>query len=526
MTAAAQKVNLSDKSAIEQLNKRRAGAAWQDDAWEFYDAVGEIKYAFRLFSNVLSRIRLYAAVIEDEDSTPIPVKEDDSLDDNTKRIINRAMLRVFPSSQQPNLLRKTGINLLVAGECYLIQLPPKYGVRDKEQWKIVSVNELVLKNGTYKLKTEKNQREMDMEDIPPTAFVGRIWNEHARYSDEADSSMKALIELCEDLFLFSRAARATARSRLNAGAFFVPDSMSVSSSQVQVVADAVDADGQPIVVETIEGESDDEFEEELLDAMTTPIADESSAASVVPLLIRGPAEAGKEIRVIKFERSFDPQLALRAERALERILQGIDLPKDIVTGLANIKYSNAVQIEESLYTAHVEPLVLMICDAFRAVYLEPALRAAGLDEDTIDRVVLWYDPAAIMTAPDKSNAANVGHDKMNLSDAAWRRANGFAETDAPTEDEIARRLAISRGALSEEITTAILKTIMPTILEAARAQSLQDSPSPLPPGVQEVLGGPPKPPDDPTAAPASPTPPPTTPGNDEQVLPPPPPVSG
>ena len=75
--------------------------------------------------------------------------------------------------------------------------------------------------------------------------------------------------------------------------------------------------------------------------MTTPIADQDSAAAVVPLLIRGPAELGEKIKLFKFERSFDPALAERADRALDRIMQGIDVPKDVVTGLANVKYSNA-----------------------------------------------------------------------------------------------------------------------------------------------------------------------------------------
>ena len=52
--------------------------------------------------------------------------------------------------------------------------------------------------------------------------------------------------------------------------------------------------------------------------MTTPIRDEDSASAVVPLIIRGPAELGDKIKQFKFERSFDPALAQRADRVLER----------------------------------------------------------------------------------------------------------------------------------------------------------------------------------------------------------------
>lgn len=523
LTAAATKLNLRDHTTVEILNKRRSSATWQDDAWTYYDAIGEIKYAFKLFTNVLSRVRLYSAVVEHEDATPVPIK-DSELSEEVIAATNKAMRRVFSGSAQTEILRKAGTNLLVTGECYLIQLPPKYGIRDREQWKIISTNQLVTQSGKYFLKTEENQRASDMEEIPTSTFIGRIWNEHAQYSGEADSSMKALVDLCDELFLFSRAARATARSRLNAGALLLPDTLSVSADHATDVV--MDPDNPDIPLIDTEAEEDDEFEQELMDALTTPIADEGSASSVVPLLIRGPVEALKAVSLLKFERSFDPQLAQRAERALERILQGIDLPKDIVTGLANIKYSNAVQIEESLYTAHIEPLVLMLCDAFRAVYLEPALREAGIPDDIIDSIVIWYDPSAIMTAPDKSTAAGIGHDKFALSDEAWRRANGFAETDRPSELEVAQRMAIMRGQLNEEITEALLRTLIPTVLDAARAQSIAESPSPLPQNVQDVLGGTPRPPDQPGDAPTGgPQPPPIVQDDNPSDPQPPPPVS-
>lgn len=498
LTGAAARVNVRDKTQVEQITRRRSQSVWQDDAWEYYDLIGEVKYAFRLFANVLSRIRLYAAYVADEDSPPSPIKNAD-VEDAVKEAATKAMKRVFSVTGQPDILRKSTINLLVAGECYLVQFPPKWGVRDREQWKILSTNELVMKNGRTYYREGKTQQQAEWEELPESTFVGRIWNEHARYASEADSSMRALVDTCDDLFLYTRAARASARSRLNAGAFFVPDTMSVTTDVVTDDPEDLVLDPE-MVPEATEAE-DDQFEQEMLDHFSTPISDETSAAAVVPFLIRGPREDGAALKHIKFDRPFDPQLAQRAERALERILQGIDLPKDIVTGLANIKYSNAVQIEESMYKSHVEPLVLLLCDAFRLVYLQPALEAAGVDPETMDKIVVWYDPSAIMTAPDKSNAANVGFDKFVLSADAWRRANGFGDDDAPTGEEVAKRMAITRGQLNDAITEALLRTIMPEVLDAARAQSIADSPSPLPPGVQEALGGQPGTPADPNATP-------------------------
>ena len=50
LTAAATQIRLNDKGEAEHFRSRRlAGAnAWQAEAWEYYDAIGEIKYAFNL----------------------------------------------------------------------------------------------------------------------------------------------------------------------------------------------------------------------------------------------------------------------------------------------------------------------------------------------------------------------------------------------------------------------------------------------------------------------------------------------
>lgn len=527
LTAAAARLNVSDKTQIEQLAKRRTGSSWQEDAWEYYDLIGEIKYAFRLFSNVLSRVRLTAGYIDDEDSPPSALRDVEAIDDRTKAAVNRAMRRAFGATSQSEILRRAAINLLVAGECYLVQLPAAYGVREQEVWTILSINELVTKDGKYYYKSSKTAPQTSWELIPSSSFVGRIWSPHARFADDADSSMRALISDCDDLFLYTRAGRGAARSRLNAGALFVPDTMSVSTDQPTDFPDDIPLD--PEVFADFDDPDDDVFEQEMFDHFSAPIADESAASSVVPFLIRGTREDGAAIRHITFHRPFDVEISKRADRALERILQGIDLPKDIVTGLANIKYSNAIQIEESFYTAHIEPVILLLCDAFRAVYLIPALEAAGVDPSLLDNIVVWYDPSAIMTAPDKSNAANVGHDKMVLSDEAWRRANGFAETDAPTQLEIAQRLAVARGQINDALMEQLLRTLIPDVLDAARATAIQNSPTgPMSPGLQDALNPGATPPPEPGAAPSAggtgglppivdgdasgPTPPPAVPG--------------
>jgi hypothetical protein len=492
LTAAAAQVKTNDKGEFEQFKARRSASssAWQAEAWEYYDAIGEIKYAFNLVASVVSRIRIYAAAVDDPSQAPIPVDESRVVDPNLAAAAQRALNRLNSAyGGQPGLLKDAALNLAVSGECYLVQMPARRGTGEPESWDIRSVDEVIVDGrGQYNVIGRREQAQGGkmsggVTALGSKAFVGRIWRSHPRYSDEADSSLRGLLDLCAELLLLNRTFRATARSRLNAGALYLPDGLSVAAQGDPELYDSEDGIGSGVTAE----EAEDEFEEQLIDAMTTPIRDEESASAVVPLIIRGPSELGDAIKQFKFERSFDPALALRADRVLERIMQGLDVPKDIVTGLANVKYSNALQIDESLYKAHIEPLMLLIVDALTVVYLRPYLTANGYTDEEVSRITVWYDPSAVSTRNDRATDADAGFDRGAVSSDAWRRAHGFSDQDAPTPNEVALRMLTERGVLTPELTEAMLAAVSPEMMNAVRGAQQAASVAPLPPDVEDAL---------------------------------------
>lgn len=499
MTAAAAQVRLNDRGEAETFRQRRQAysSAWQQEAWEYYDAIGEIKYAFGMVSSVVSRIRLYAAVVENPAEAPVPVRNASTLDERLGQAAERALARLDSAyGGQAGLLRDAALNISVAGECYLVQMPERKGSGIPESWDIRSIDEVqVDQKGGYSIagrrdlltnKASTSGVSNSLVNLPNSAFVGRIWRAHPRFSEEADSSLRGLLDLCAELLLLNRTFRATARSRLNAGALYLPDGLSVAASPDPDYPYDDETDLNPGVTQE---ETADEFEDQLIDAMTTPIRDEDSASAVVPLIIRGPAELGDKIKQFKFERSFDPALAQRADRVLERIMQGLDVPKDIVTGLANVKYSNAVQIDESLYKAHIEPLMLLIADALTVVYLRPYLIANGYDPQQVERLVIWFDPSQVATRNDRAVDADSGFDRHAVSLETWRRAHGFSEADAPSPTEIAMRLVFEKGMITPELTEAMIGAFAPEALEAARAAQQANSVAPIPPELQQMLQG-------------------------------------
>lgn len=515
ITAAAEKINLQ-KSAEKQTLGNKPFRQWQREAWEYYDAIGEVKYAFSMVAAVFSRLRINAGVILDpieapasaaairrartNDSTanplegPVTTIEDLSpaITDDVLKLADDLVAKLANGNGGwPNMLRQFSLNVSVAGECYLINY--------KNKWSIRSTEEVTIRESDSRaiLRTMRSSSQTAGKELPVRTFVGRIWRMHPRYSDEPDCSMLALREMCDELLTLQRMIRGAARSQMNAGMLFVPDGLTAAA---RTPGD--------------EEDDSDPFESELMDAMITPVTDEASAASVVPMLVRGPMELGNGLKHIEFGRAADKSLVDRAQTTLDRILQGIDVPKDIVTGLAHVKYSNAVQIDENLYRTHIEPLALMFCDALTDIYLRPALKAMvpELTDTDLQKIVVWYDPTEVTAKPDPATAANEGHTRYTLSDAAWRRAHGFANSDAPDQEELARRYAIDKGVPPPDILSNLIKQALPAVFDSAREQNIKDLPVPFPDSARQLLG---ETAPDPTLTPAqqsllnTPPPPPT-----------------
>lgn len=460
ITAAVSRLRLDSKSIVKELD-RPSTREWQLLAWTYFDAIGEVKFAFNLVASVMSRIRLFPSIITDYADAPIAVDqwiEDAPEVSDSMQLLAKASDEAISALNQGSgiaqLLKSFSLNIDVSGEMFFIGMNGKY--------MIVSTDEIKRdrKGSTYMLQStrESGNRGVTIA-LDPDTYVARIWRPHPRWSREPDSSMLGVLDQCEKLLLIDKALRATARSRLNAGALFIPDGINV-----------------PITEH--DDDDEDDVENAFIEAWTGPITDESVATSVVPLILRGNAELGDRIKQIDVARVYDPQLVEEAKRSLERILSGIDVPKDMVTGLADVKYSNAIVIDDSLYRAHVEPKALLAVDSFTKIFFQPYLRKAGVPEELVKRAVLWYDPSSVVTRPDRSTAANEGYDRGILSEEAWRSNRGFNDGDAPSDDERLRRLAYEKGQLQPATYEAIVEHFTPAIFTDIRENESRQAGTP------------------------------------------------
>jgi hypothetical protein len=286
------------------------------------------------------------------------------------------------------------------------------------------------------------------------------------------------------LLLYDRSKRGIVKSKMNAGILYLPDGLSASADADGEIVDPEDLeDGEmaPIVDEV------DSLEDDLMDGLITPIQDESAASAVAPIMLRGPAELGAAIRHITFSRAFDPQITTDAQRLLERILVGLDLPKEIVSGLADLKFANSLAVNDNFFESHIEPMILNIVDSFTALLMRPVLRSLGFSDDEIARVVVWYDPSPISAKPDKATAATTGYEAGVISAEAWRRANGFSDSDKPDGEERIQRVAIARGLLNEVVTERAMRSIAPSFFDTVQQDAQEQTDPETQQAVQDVL---------------------------------------
>lgn len=476
ITASAVAVTKSDHKSTES----RSYTEWQNVAWAHYERIGEVHFGFNLVANVFSRIRMYAASVVDYDQVPTPLSEveEDKIDGDLSRRADAIMSALVGESMASAIMRPFALNFAVPGECYLTHIP-------EEGWSIKSTSEITMTDRGFKYATTRGSggnTSSNAKNLPMSTYVARIWRQHPRWSKEPDSSMVGVADACEELLMLSRLVRSTARSRLNAGVLFIPDGLQVASSTEIGPNDVLDGDDAMPSQGT-------EFVDQLIESMVTPISDESSVASVVPMVVTGPTEYADKIKHITLDRASDEWLVSRADRALDRILQGIDLPKDIVAGLSNVKYMNAIVIDESLYKAHIEPMAIVLADALTDVYLRPLLKQAGFSEEDVNRIAVWYDPTEVVVRPNRSQDATTGVDHFYLSPSVWRREHGFSDTDAPTEEELASMLVTAKGQLPPDITAALFQQLLPEILGAKRDENVSNQVVEFPSSARDMLEG-------------------------------------
>ena len=479
---------------VKTIPKTEGGILpWQEEAWRFYDEVGEFRFGVNWQANGLSRVNLVAArppkQVGDE---PSPINVDDP--DTTfaeKRAAELISFIAGGSSGQGQLMSAFGQHLSVSGLGYLIAEPDlEDPLADSyDTWNVYS-QDSVRFMGTGDQRWVEIRQGVGMSQdawrrVHDNALTVKCWRKHPRRWWEPDAPVRGVLGVLEQIDLLGAHITATGRSRLaGAGLLAIP-------SEAEFPAPPDLSDGTPSTMDGF-----DYFVDQLTEAMTVPIKNRDSASGVVPLTISIPGEYIEKLQHISFATPFDAKITELLNEAIKRLALGLDMPPEVLTGMAGVNHWTAWQVEDTAITLHIEPNAEIVCHALTEGYLSPALQGENIDPGT---AMVWYDTSDLSSPPDRHGNAVAVWDRLQLSSAALRRESGFGDEDKPEPDEFRQRvlLDVAKGAptLAPDMLAeaGLMDRKVAAVVEDVRTDTTQPAvPAPSPAPEQPVQGPPPE----------------------------------
>lgn len=410
---------------------RNPDIGWQEEAYDLTDAVGELGYVVNLVANAISLCDVRGVTVDDEE-----IRETEGLGDQVADAVDRAIANLQDArGSRTNLLRLAGYHVTVAGESHLLGSPfddpdelDDIGI-DEDQyemtWEFLSVAELRRESST--LGYVRRRDGSRQESIPATSFLARFWRSHPKYSDLADSPVKRVLSIAREVDRWTKVIDTAGKSRLNAGLLYIPESLQFARRNPEEEAE-----------QTV-----DAFVEELFAHLSEPITDPEAATSLVPMVIKGPADAADSVKLIDLARAVDDWARELRNDAIKRLAHGLDVPPEVLEGKASLNHWSGFNIDADLVAKHIAPVADLINDFLTFGYLRPVLEALEeLPARVACQVKLIIDLSVLNARSDEATSARDLHGRHLLSDEGLVRTLGFDEADMPDDEERVRRLLL------------------------------------------------------------------------------------
>lgn len=412
LTAAAAKLN-----ARETSYSRRLAQPWQLRSLGYYDTIGELSFTAKFLARQISRVRFYPARLL-PDQTTEPILEGPPVD-----LLNQIQ---DPGGGRSRLQFDYGRLMFITGEGVL------FGYEDGRRWKFLWKDEVKrLENGDY-VRLDVQQQETD--EIG-TGY--RMWTPHPRHSDLADSPMRSVQDIAEELLILTLSVRSTALSRMGKGIFKIPQEVSPNPLSV-----GLDEDPQqnPLLSDWMEHTA-------------AQIEQPGSTEAMQPFLIEAPYDY---LDRITWEKTHDPatdymERDLRIE-AIKRLALSLDMSPEDLLGYTDANHWSTRAVQLDRWRMFGFNKAQQFADDLADAYLRPALRDdENFPDDEIDTVVVDFDDSMVVISPDRTEDADKALDRIAIGFAQYREMKGIPETGAPTDEEKAFLTALkTRGQVQLE----------------------------------------------------------------------------
>lgn len=380
---------------------KRLQASWQDRALEYYDMIGEFRYASHFYARQLARVRYFPAILK-EDGTTEPIKSGLPVE-----LLNRIQ---DPGGGRSQIQWSYGRLMFVTGEGVLFG----YRLNDPdERWKF-------LWRGEVKIRDDGSAVRLDAkgQETTDVGVAYRMWTPHPKHSDEPDSPLRAVLDIAEELLILTASVRSTAVSRMTNGMTIWPSELSPN----------------PAVVGADENPLNNPLIQDYVEHVTAQIENPGSPEGAVPFLLEGSYDY---IDRVRWMATHDPQndyleRELRKE-CIQRAALGMDMPPEVLLGMTDANHWTAKQVQYDMWRSHGVVKAEQFADDLAESYLRPALEDEGFAG--ADRIVVDFDDSKVVISPDRTEDAFKAVDRLIISREAVRKEMGWDESMAPDEQE-------------------------------------------------------------------------------------------
>ncbi|SNS58878.1 hypothetical protein [Rhodococcoides kyotonense] len=430
LTAAAKIVHGGNVASSSKAQFKKQ--AWQKDSWELRSQVGEFRFAGDRIARAVSQVKFFGAKVDD------PLAEPDALTEGPAFELSNGMLGDKARTQQS--VKRAAQQLSFSGESLLVVSQDDNGRHHLDP---MSTTELTGAGKTWTVNDGIEPRKLTDDEL-----VIRCWTPDPEQSALPDCPARAVLSNARTLRELSKHTSAQVESRLaGAGMLLLPKEIEIAAGQ-----------GDPE-----RGDEDDDeidpFVADLMDMMMTALSDPDSAAALVPLIAKVPAEYVDKIKHLTFATPLDPQASnLRAEE-IRRIALGMDSPPEVLLGMGSSNHWSAWAVGEDEVTLAVIPTAATIAHALTIGWYQPALQQLGVPD--WDRHQIWIDASALKLRPDRSKDAQALYEKKELSAKSMRAENGFDEDDAPEDEERINRELWALVSAQPQLGPALIPYLVP-----------------------------------------------------------------
>lgn len=407
-------------------NLRIQNLEWQRELWDFYETMDEFRFAMLWRSQTMSRVRLAAAVIPPGGEEPEIIDSGPAAD----------LMRDFfgGTTGQSRYLGEIDTQLGVPGEGYVVAYDDENGDR---HWAVKSSEEIRPTSGRVNVMGQSKTVdlwEIEVDEgawmkLPFETLVFRQWRSSRRKSFRADSPAKASLNTMRVVRMLDRRVIAQAVSRL-------------ASNGLLLYPQEVTFPPKPGFEKAV-----DPFTAEWLDIAGKVINDPGSALAAIPLPMKVPKEYIESFKHMDFANSYDERLMELIREYRDRLAGGLNVPKEVVTGMGDTSHWNAWTLDEQGIKVHVAPDVELYCGGVTNAYLIPGLRAMGEStEQDGGRIVCWYDTSELNTPPNRAESAEQAYDKFAITTDAYLREKGLDTADKPSPKELREQILLKMAS--------------------------------------------------------------------------------